>query len=106
MVANKVDYTRQPPRISEEMCYDRVSRQTLGNREFLLNAVYYLDNRNEIMQLRSRTIQLRLLDKVKLREEKAIWQWINVGVPLVLVLIAGAGYNFLRRSQYKRLIKS
>lgn len=106
MVANKVDYTRQPPRISEEMGYDRVSRQTFGNREFLLNAVYYLGNHNEIMQLRSRTIQLRLLDKVKLREEKTMWQWINVGVPLVLVLIAGAGYNFLRRSRYKRLIKS
>jgi ABC-2 type transport system permease protein len=106
MVTNKVDYTRQPPQISEEMGYDRVSRQTFGNKEFLLNAVYYLDNRNEIMQLRSRTIQLRLLDKVKLREEKAMWQWISVGVPLVLVLIAGAGYNFLRRSRYKRLIKS
>lgn len=105
MVANKVDYTRQPPQIGEEMGYDRVSRQTFGNREFLMNAVYYLGNRNEIMQLRSRTFQLRLLDKVRLREEKAAWQWFNIITPMFLILVLGIGYNVVRRFRYQRLIK-
>ncbi len=105
MIANKVDYTRQPPRIREEMGYDRVSRQTFGNREFLLNAVYYLGGYSEIMQLRSRTVQLRLLDKVKLREEKTRWQWFNIIMPMLIILVLGIGYNALRHNRYKRLIK-
>ena len=105
MISNKVDYTRQPPRIREEMGYDRVSRQSFGNREFLLNAVYYLGGYSEIMQLRSRTVQLRLLDKVKLREEKTWWQWFNIISPMLIILVLGIGYNALRRTRYKRLIK-
>ncbi|MGE0020574.1 MAG: gliding motility-associated ABC transporter substrate-binding protein GldG [Draconibacterium sp.] len=105
MIANKVDYTRQPPRIREEMGYDRVSRQTFGNREFLLNAVYFLGGYSEIMQLRSRTVQLRLLDKVKLREEKTWWQWFNIISPMLIILVLGISYNTLRRTRYKRLIK-
>jgi ABC-2 type transport system permease protein len=104
LIANKVDYKQQPPRISEEMGYDRVSRQNFGNREFILNAVYYLGGYSEIMQLRSRTVQLRLLDKVKLREEKTWWQWFNIVTPVLLILVLGIGYNVLRRSRYKRLI--
>ncbi|HCE58500.1 MAG TPA: gliding motility-associated ABC transporter substrate-binding protein GldG [Prolixibacteraceae bacterium] len=105
MIANKVDYTRQPPRIREEMGFDRVSRQTFGNREFLLNAVYFLGGYSEIMQLRNRTVQLRLLDKVKLREEKTWWQWFNIVSPMLIILMLGIGYNALRRTRYKRLIK-
>lgn len=105
MITNKVDYTSQPPGIDEEMGYDRVSRQTFGNKEFLLNAVYYLSNYNEIMQLRSRTVQLRLLDKVRLREEKAIWQWFNIITPMLVVSLLGIGYNAIRKARFKRLIK-
>ena len=101
LIANKVNYSHQPPQI-QELGYDRVSKQTFGNKEFLLNTIYYLNDETGIMQLRSRTVQLRLLDKVKLREEKSFWQWLNVLVPLVLVLLFGMGYNFIRRHRYSR----
>ena len=101
LIANKVNYSQQPPKI-QEMGYDRVSKQTFGNKEFLLNTVYYLNDEIGIMQLRSRTVQLRLLDKVKLREEKSFWQWLNLVVPLVVVLLFGAVYNVIRRYRYSR----
>ncbi len=101
LIANKVNYSHQPPQI-QELGYERVSNQTFGNKEFLLNTIYYLNDEIGIMQLRSRTVQLRLLDKVKLREEKSFWQWLNVLVPLVLVLLFGVGYNFIRRHRYSR----
>lgn len=101
LIANKVNYAYQPPRI-QELGYDRVSKQTFGNKEFLLNAIYYLNDETGIMQLRSRTVQLRLLDKVKLREEKSLWQWLNLVVPLVTVLLFGTGYNIIRRYRYSR----
>lgn len=101
LIANKVNYSQQPPRI-QELGYDRVSKQTFGNKEFLLNAIYYLNDDNGIMQLRSRTVQLRLLDKVKLREEKVMWKWINVVVPILLILILGVVYNMVRRRRFSR----
>jgi ABC-2 type transport system permease protein len=58
------------------------------------------------MQLRSRTRQLRLLDKVRLREEKVFWQWMNVIIPLVLVLIWGFVYNYIRRYRYSGYMES
>ncbi len=101
LVANKVNYAQQPPQI-QELGYDRVSKQTFGNKEFLLNTVSYLNDETGIMQLRNRTVQLRLLDKVKLREEKSFWQLINVLAPLVVVLLFGVGYNIIRRYRYSR----
>ena len=101
LIANKVNYSKQPPQI-QELGYDRVSKQTFGNKEFLLNTIYYLNDETGIMQLRSRTVQLRLLDKVKLREEKVFWQWLNLVVPLVVVLLFGVVYNVIRRYRYSR----
>jgi ABC-2 type transport system permease protein len=101
LIANKVNYAQQPPKI-QELGYDRVSKQTFGNKEFLLNTIYYLNDETGIMQLRSRTVQLRLLDKVKLREDKSYWQWLNMAVPLVVVLLFGIVYNAIRRYRYSR----
>jgi ABC-2 type transport system permease protein len=101
LIANKVNYAQQPPKI-QELGYDRVSKQTFGNKEFLLKTIYYLNDETGIMQLRSRTVQLRLLDKVKLREEKSFWQWLNMAVPLVVVLLFGMVYNAIRRYRYSR----
>ena len=101
LIANKVNYARQPPEI-RELGNDRVSKQTFGNKEFLLNTLFYLNDEAGIMQLRSRTVQLRLLDKVKLREEKSYWQWLNLFVPLVMVLLFGMVYNVIRRYRYSR----
>ena len=101
LISNKVNYAQQPPQI-QELGYDRVSKQTFGNKEFLLNTIFYLNDETGIMQLRSRTVQLRLLDKVKLREEKGFWQWLNLVAPLVVVLLFGVVYNVLRRHRYSR----
>lgn len=101
LISNKVNYTTQPPQI-QELGYDRVSKQVFGNKEFLINTIYYLNDETGIMQLRSRTVQLRLLDKVKLREQKSFWQFLNVVAPLVLVLLFGLGYNMARRYRYSR----
>jgi ABC-2 type transport system permease protein len=101
LIANKVNYSQQPPKI-QELGYDRVSKQTFGNKEFLLNTIYFLNDETGIMQLRNRTMELRLLDKVILREEKNFWQWLNLVVPLVVVLLFGLVYNVLRRYRYSR----
>jgi len=101
IVANKVDYSGASPRISE-LGYDRVANRAWGNKEFLMNTIFYLNDERGIMQLRNRTLKLRLLDAVKLREEKAFWQWLNVLVPLLVIVLLGFLYNGIRRYRYSR----
>lgn len=101
LIENKVDYSTSPPRI-QELGFDRVSGQTFGNKEFLLNTVYYLNDDYGIMHLRNRTQKMRLLDKVRLREEKAMWQWMNVLLPVVLITVFGLIYNAIRRRRFAR----
>jgi ABC-2 type transport system permease protein len=101
MITNHVDYSTSPPRV-QELGFDRVSGQTFGNKEFLLNAVYYLNDDSGIMQLRNRTQKMRLLDKVRLRGEKPFWQWLNVLLPLVLAGFWGIVYNLIRRRRFTR----
>lgn len=102
MIANKVNYSGQSPQI-QKLGYDRVANKTWGNKEFLMNTVFYLNDESGIMQLRSRTMKLRLLDQVKLREEKTFWQWLNVLLPLVFMAVFGVLYNLVRKYKNTRL---
>lgn len=101
IATNHVDYTANPPRV-QQLGYDRVSGQTFGNREFLLNTVHYLNDNRGIMHLRNRTQKIRLLDKVRLREEKHFWQFLNIVLPLILVSIWGIIHHLIRKRRYAR----
>jgi ABC-2 type transport system permease protein len=49
------------------------------------------------MELRSRELKLRLLNKMKVKSEKTEWQLINVLGPVVLVIVAGILYTYFRK---------
>jgi ABC-2 type transport system permease protein len=80
--------------------YDRYSRQTFGNQEFVLNALNYLLDETGLMELRTRELQLRLLDRSRIREQKKMWQVINMSVPLLIVVLCGIVYTRLRKRYY------
>ena len=101
LIANKVDYSGRTPQF-QQLGYDRVSNRVWGNKEFLMNTIFYLNDDRGVMQLRNRTLKLRLLDEVRLREEKAFWQWLNVIAPILFLSVFGALYNFIRRRRYAR----
>ncbi|MBP7507302.1 MAG: gliding motility-associated ABC transporter substrate-binding protein GldG [Prolixibacteraceae bacterium] len=80
--------------------YDQFSGQTFGNRDFIINCIDYLADDFGIMELRSRTLKLRILDKVKIREEKIKWQILNVLIPIIIIILSGIVYNILRKRKY------
>lgn len=84
-----------------ELGYDRTSKQTFGNKAFLLNAVNYLCDDQGLMELRARNFQLRMLDKVRLQEEKTRWQLLNVLAPLVLISLFAMIFIVIRRRKYR-----
>jgi ABC-2 type transport system permease protein len=80
--------------------YDRYANQEFGNKRFLLNCVDYLCDDSGIIEVRSKEVTLRLLDKAKIKKEKLFWQFINIGLPIILVLIFAVANNFYRKRKY------
>jgi ABC-2 type transport system permease protein len=101
LIANKVSYTGGKY-VPLPLGLDKISNITFGNKEFLVNAVHYLCDDSGLMELRSRTMQMRLLDKVKLREQKTFWQLVNVLLPVLIILCGGLIFWLLRRRHYTR----
>lgn len=84
----------------EALGYDRYSRQTYGNRSFLLNCVDYLCDDEGWMNLRTREVKLRMLDKTKIREYRLFYQIINLVLPIVLLLLFALVWHFIRVRKY------
>ena len=80
--------------------FDRNTQQTFANKTFLVNCVNYLLDDEGMLQLRSREVKLRLLDKKKIKVQRSKWQFINVGAPLLFVLAFAAIQFYTRRRKY------
>ena len=80
--------------------FDRFTRETFANREFLVNAVNYLTDDDGIMNLRGREFKMRLLDRQKVANERVKWQIINIVLPMLLLLGGGFAYNRWRRYRF------
>jgi gliding-associated putative ABC transporter substrate-binding component GldG len=80
--------------------YDRYTKQTYGNKELIMNMVHYLIDKDGIINLRSREIKLRLLDKSKILNQRLSWQIVNTLVPLLLIVLFGLIWTYLRRKKY------
>ena len=92
---------RQGKYIPYPLGYDRYTGIMYGNREFLLNCVNYLLDEADIISIRNRDINIRLLDKRKVEINLAIIRTINIVVPILLVCLAGVIIYFFRKRSYK-----
>jgi gliding-associated putative ABC transporter substrate-binding component GldG len=71
-----------------------------ANREFFMNAVDYMVNPNGVLESRNKDFTLRLLDKQKILTQKSLWQFINIGLPILLVLLFGWLYQVKRKRNF------
>lgn len=79
---------------------DKYTGEVFGNRDFLVNCLNYLVDDKGILELRSRELKMRLLNTAKVKSEKLKWQLINVAGPVILVIIAGLVYGYMRKRKY------
>ena len=82
--------------------FDQFTRETFGNKEFILNAMNYLTDGSDLISLRSREMKLRLLDKTKISSNRILWQLINLFAPILIVIFAGILVVWLRKRKYTR----
>jgi ABC-2 type transport system permease protein len=71
-----------------------------ANRDFVMNCIEYLVSNPAISETRNKDIVLRLLDKKKVDAQKATWQFINIALPMLLVILFGWFYQQLRKKKY------
>lgn len=82
--------------------YDRYTQQNYGNKTLLLNLVDYMSNKENLIELRSKELKIRLLDKQKVKAEKLYWQLLNLLAPLALLICFAIFQHYWRRLKYAR----
>ena len=82
--------------------FDKYTGMTFGNKNFLLNAVNYLCDDIDILQVRSKDFKMRLLDKNKILKERKFWQTINLALPLLMVNVLGGIFVGVRRGRHTK----
>lgn len=99
VVVNDFDTRRNTP---FPLGYDRVSQNVFGNKDFVLHALDYMLDPDGLITARSKQISIRLLDKIRVQEERTLWQSLNVLLPIGLIGLFGAVRYGLRRRKYGR----
>ncbi len=84
----------------EKLGVDKWTGQQFGNKEFLLNCIHYLLDDVGLLDIRSKTINLKLLNREKAFEERTFYQFLNLGFPLLLLAFFGLVFNYIQKRKY------
>lgn len=79
---------------------DILTQQQYGNEQFLRNCLDWLLDDSNLIDLRNRNIEARLLDKRRIDEEKSDWQWLNLLTPLAILGTLGGVFFWLRKKKF------
>jgi ABC-2 type transport system permease protein len=82
--------------------YDRYTKETYGNKDFMLNAVNYLCDDAGLLNIRSRELKIRLLSKTRIAEERTMWQVINILGPIVMLIVFGIVLSYVRKRKNRK----
>ncbi len=80
--------------------YYMYTKQQFANKDFILNCIEYLIDDSGILETRNKEVKMRMLNSVKVEDEKLKWQLINIVLPILLILGLGFGYGYYRKKRY------
>ncbi|MAO32951.1 MAG: hypothetical protein CL824_05535 [Crocinitomicaceae bacterium] len=73
-----------------------------GNQVFLQNLVDYMMGDQSIIDLRSRQIEVRPIDKEKVMTKGSLLRIVNVIIPIAIILLMGLIMYFIRKMKYSK----
>ncbi|MES2616307.1 MAG: gliding motility-associated ABC transporter substrate-binding protein GldG [Bacteroidota bacterium] len=91
--------------------FDRETGRQFANKKFLLNCFDYLFDKSGLIDVRTKEINLRLLDRARINtpadegewmKEKTKWQLLNTVVPVATIILFGILNAWYRRRKYAR----
>jgi len=79
---------------------DPLTNKTFANKDFLLNAVNYLQGDEGLVKLRAKQFHIPTIDLERLGNLKLKWQVICVGFPIVALSIFYIAFYYYRRKRF------
>ena len=85
-----------------ELGLDQRTGILYANKDFMMNCVNYLLDDNGLINIRSKEVNLPILDKEKVYAYYTQSQVITVAVPIFILLLFGVAFTFLRKRKYSK----
>jgi len=98
IIKNQLDKTGQPV----ELGYDQRSGNLYDNKDFMMNSVNYLLDDTGLINIRSKDLDLPLLDKEKVYHNYTFTALLTIGLPILILLLFGLVFTFFRKRKYSK----
>lgn len=98
VVKNQFDKEGRPL----ELGFDKWTGEVYENKDFMLNCVNYLLDDTGLINIRSKNVSLPMLNMKKVHDNYTTAQLITVGLPIVLLLVFGLLFTWLRKRKYSK----
>ena len=76
--------------------------RVIGNQDFFLNIVDYVMDNSFMLEIRSKQIDVRELDKTKVTKYANYYKLINLVLPIAIILILGVIIALIRRIKFTK----
>ena len=86
--------------IPVELGYDQRTGNLYDNKDFMMNCINYLLDDTGLINIRSKDLDLPLLDKEKVYENYNLTQFITIGLPILILLVFGLVFTYIRKRKY------
>ncbi|MEM8848008.1 MAG: gliding motility-associated ABC transporter substrate-binding protein GldG [Bacteroidota bacterium] len=83
-----------------ELGYDKWTSSFYGNKEFLINCTNYLLDDTGLINIRNKKVIIPVLDAEKITNKRTKWQLLNIGLPVILTLLLGIAFGYIRKRKY------
>ncbi|MDX6189457.1 gliding motility-associated ABC transporter substrate-binding protein GldG [Flavobacterium sp. Fl-318] len=98
LAKNQLDKNRMPV----ELGYDQRTGKLYDNKDFMMNCINYLLDDTGLINIRSKDLDLPLLDKDKVSDNYSRTQFITIGLPILILLIFGLAFTYIRKRKYSK----
>ena len=98
LIRNQLDKNFQPV----ELGYDQRSGNLYDNKDFLMNCINFLLDDNGLINIRSRDLELPLLDKEKVYKNYGFISFITIGLPIIILVLFGFIFTLVRKRKYNK----
>ena len=95
IIMNEVERNQVLP-----MGYDRYNQIQFSNRDFIANVLLWLTDSEGLIQLREKTVALRLLNDKRAHDERARVQTISTISPIAILALIGGVIWIIRKRKY------
>lgn len=84
----------------QELGFDQFTGNTYGNKDFMLNAANFLLGDEALVNLRTKSIELPILNQDKIESSQNAWKTILLVGGILVLGIISLGFSYLKRKRY------